>query len=100
MSVLEQPALMADGAISHSRLLRVGGVERRGLRLVSFAALALYGALRWGTLMKPAPGLRLVGLTALAVAIFAVGTGAIRLPRALLEVLARARRQPAVRWAT
>jgi transglutaminase-like putative cysteine protease len=101
MSVLEQPALMADGAISHSRLIRVGGAERRlGLRLVSFAALALYGAFRWGTLMSPAPGLRLVGLAALAVAIFAVGTGSIRLPPALRELYARARREAAVRWAT
>lgn len=44
---------------------------RRRIRVLTFAALALYGAIRWGTLMSPAPTWRLVGLWALAVALAA-----------------------------
>ncbi len=35
---------------------------RNRIRLVTFAALALYGTVRWGTLMRPAPIGRLLGL--------------------------------------
>ena len=38
------------------------------VRLVTFAALAGYGLVRWATLMRPQPGWRLLGLLALAVA--------------------------------
>ena len=44
---------------------------RRWIRLVTFAALALYGAVRWGTLMSPAPTGRLFGLAVLAVVLVA-----------------------------
>jgi transglutaminase-like putative cysteine protease len=37
------------------------------IRLVTFAALALYGVMRWGTLLNPSPTWRLLGLFALAV---------------------------------
>ncbi len=47
------------------------------MRLVAYAALALYGALRWGTLMNPEPTWRLLGLVALAAAIFALGSAAL-----------------------
>jgi protein-glutamine gamma-glutamyltransferase len=50
---------------------RAGG--RPIVRLVAFAALGLFGALRWGTLMSPAPTWRLVGLVALAVALAGIG---------------------------
>jgi transglutaminase-like putative cysteine protease len=43
------------------------------VRLITFAALALYGVLRWATLETPAPGSRLAGLLALAVALAAAG---------------------------
>jgi hypothetical protein len=43
------------------------------VRLTAFTALGLYGVLRWGTLMKPAPTWRLVGLLALAVALAGLG---------------------------
>jgi transglutaminase-like putative cysteine protease len=39
------------------------------IRLATFAALSLYGLIRWATLLHPAPTWRLVGLLALAVAI-------------------------------
>jgi transglutaminase-like putative cysteine protease len=47
--------------------------ERPLIRLVTFGALALYGSLRWSTLMRPAPVWRLVGLCAVAVAVAAAG---------------------------
>jgi len=47
-------------------------VERPLVRLVAFAALGLYGVLRWGTLMSPAPTWRLLGLLALTVALAGV----------------------------
>jgi transglutaminase-like putative cysteine protease len=40
---------------------------RAAIRLGAFAALALYGVVRWGTLLRPAPTWRLFGLFALAV---------------------------------
>ena len=43
--------------------------KRDVIRLVSFAALALYGALRWGSLLSPSPTWRLLGLFALAVVV-------------------------------
>jgi protein-glutamine gamma-glutamyltransferase len=43
--------------------------ERPRVRLVAFAALGLYGVLRWGTLMTPAPTWRLLGLLAVVVAL-------------------------------
>ena len=99
MSALDGAAaarFRSAGAISHSRLRSLTERERPALRLLAFAALALYGALRWGTLMRPAPGLRLLALTALAVAVAALGT--FTPPRALREAHARARRHAAVRW--
>ena len=58
--------------------------SRRRIRLSTFAALALYGIVRWATLISPAPGTRLLGLLALAVAVAGLvpllqryGTGAM-----------------------
>ncbi|MGP0048304.1 MAG: hypothetical protein ACLPZR_05555, partial [Solirubrobacteraceae bacterium] len=42
---------------------------RPWIRLAAFAALTLYGLERWATLLRPAPGWRLVGVLALALAI-------------------------------
>lgn len=48
--------------------------DRRPLiRVGAFAALALYGALRWGTLFNSAPTGKLVALVAVAVALAAIG---------------------------
>jgi transglutaminase-like putative cysteine protease len=47
--------------------------DRPFIRLTAFAALGLYGVVRWGTLMNPAPTWRLIGLLALAVALAGVG---------------------------
>ncbi len=57
------------------RLTRPGSVvrharaERPWVRLATFAALSLYGVLRWSTLLHPAPMGRLLGLLALALVI-------------------------------
>jgi transglutaminase-like putative cysteine protease len=48
-------------------------VQRPVFRLVAFAALALYGVLRWATLLQPAAGGRLAGLFVLTVAVAAAG---------------------------
>jgi protein-glutamine gamma-glutamyltransferase len=44
---------------------------RRLIRVTSFGALALYGVIRWGTLVSPTPTWRLVGLVVLAVVLAA-----------------------------
>ncbi len=46
---------------------------RLAIRLASFTALALYAAIRWGTLMTPTATWRLIGMLALAVALAAAG---------------------------
>jgi protein-glutamine gamma-glutamyltransferase len=43
--------------------------DRPVIRLVAFGALGLYGVVRWGTMMTPAPTWRLLGLLAVAVAL-------------------------------
>jgi transglutaminase-like putative cysteine protease len=48
-------------------------VQRPRLTLAAFAALGLYGALRWGTLLTPAPIWRLLGLLGLAVLVAGAG---------------------------
>ncbi len=55
------------------------GHDRPLIRLVSFGALGLYGVVRWGTLMNPAPTGRLVGL--LAVALLLAGLGPVLVER-------------------
>ncbi|HWE32415.1 MAG TPA: transglutaminase-like domain-containing protein [Solirubrobacteraceae bacterium] len=46
---------------------------RPGVRLATFSALALYGMLRWETLLKPAPNGRMLALLALTIAVAACG---------------------------
>ncbi|HEY4826020.1 MAG TPA: transglutaminase-like domain-containing protein [Solirubrobacteraceae bacterium] len=60
--------------------------ERPLVRLTAFAALGLYGVIRWGTLMSPAPTWRLIGLLAVTVAL--VGAAPVLLDRER-EVAAR-----------
>jgi transglutaminase-like putative cysteine protease len=49
----------------------VSEATRYGIRIVTFAALATYGAVRWATLLNPAPSWRLYGLVVLAVGLAA-----------------------------
>ena len=60
--------------------------DRPLVRLVAFAALGLYGVLRWGTLMNPAPTWRLLGLLAVAVALAGVGPVLLERERAVAAI--------------
>jgi hypothetical protein len=51
------------------------------VRLITFAALGLYGITRWGTLLHPAPTWRLLGLLALAVLLAGIGGILVRISR-------------------
>jgi protein-glutamine gamma-glutamyltransferase len=51
----------------------VRAAERPLVRLGAFGALGLYGVLRWGTLLSPAPIWRLLGLLALALMVAGPG---------------------------
>ncbi len=53
--------------------------DRYRIRLITFAALAAYGTLRWATLLHPVPGWRLVGLLGLSVLLVAAAPIARRL---------------------
>src|SRR5262249_13211214 len=77
MSVNTDIAVLVPAGGANARASRQDArpVERPGLRLAAFAALALYGTIRWSTLLTPAPGWRMVGLLALAVLIAGVGHG-------------------------
>ncbi len=57
--------------------------DRPAIRLVAFGALGLYGVLRWGTLMQPAPTWRLLGLLAVALALAGVAPVLIERERAV-----------------
>jgi transglutaminase-like putative cysteine protease len=47
--------------------------RRPSAQLAAFAALGLYGVLRWGTMLSPNPTARLVALVCIAVAVAALG---------------------------
>jgi protein-glutamine gamma-glutamyltransferase len=64
------------------------GDERPWIRLAAFSALALYGALRWVTLLKPEPGGRILGLAGLSIALAAAGPLLGRRHRAFPTILA------------
>jgi transglutaminase-like putative cysteine protease len=78
---LGEPRLGADAVVLLPADRARGGTERQPaalaerprIRLISFAALGLYGTIRWGTLLSPAPTWRLLGLWALAMALAASG---------------------------
>jgi transglutaminase-like putative cysteine protease len=61
---------------------RAIAAERPLVRLITFAALAGYGLVRWATLMRPQPGWRLLGLLALAVALAGAIPLLVRVSRA------------------
>ncbi len=74
MSSTTQVAVLAPlghEAAPSRRVAETG--DRPVIRLTAFAALGLYGVMRWGTLMNPAPTWRLLGLLALAVALAGLG---------------------------
>ncbi len=82
MSVLDRVPVPAarrppDALASRVPLAPPAGTHARpGVRLMTFAALGIYGALRWGTLTNPSPGLRLTAMVLLAVALAGLGSAA------------------------
>ncbi len=60
-----------------------GATDRPVVRLVAFAALGLYGVLRWGTLMQPVPTWRLLGLLGVAIALAAIAPVLLERERAV-----------------
>ena len=94
MSSTTQVAVLAPlGREAGSGRQSARTAERPLVRLIGFAALGLYGAMRWGTLMTPAPTWRLLGLLALAVAL--VGVAPVLLERER-EVASRAGRSEGI----
>jgi transglutaminase-like putative cysteine protease len=63
--------------------------DRPLVRLVAFAALGLFAALRWGTLMNPVPTWRLIGLLALAVALAGIAPVLVERERAVAAAQGR-----------
>lgn len=59
------------------------GGDRPLVRLTAFGALGLYGVIRWGTLMHPAPTGRLIGLLALALVLAGLGPVLLERERAV-----------------
>ena len=88
MSSTTQVAVLArlgsDAGPSHDS----AAADRPVIRLTAFAALGLYGVLRWGTLMSPVPTWRLVGLLALAVALAGIGPALLARERAVAAAAA------------
>ena len=66
--------------------------DRPLIRLLAFGALGLYGVIRWGTLMSPAPTGRLLGL--LAVALLLAGFGPVMVERERAGAAVRGAAEP------
>jgi len=73
------------------RASQAAAVERPLIRLATFGALALYGVLRWGTMLSPAPTWRLLGMLACALLLVALGT--IAPARRQVNVIATRKRE-------
>ncbi len=74
MSTGAQVAVLDARGVKQTRLRADPETAARPVvRLVTFAALGLYAALRWGTMLSPLPTARMLGLLALAVALAAAG---------------------------
>jgi protein-glutamine gamma-glutamyltransferase len=90
VSATTQVAILAslrrDGRDGRTTSRRAAGASDRPLvRLVAFAALGLYGVLRWSTLLSPPATWRLLGLLAISVAL--AGSGPLlRSDRALARL--------------
>ncbi len=88
MSTGAQVAVLDARGVKHTRLRAdPDAAARPVIRLIAFAALGLYGALRWGTMLSPMPTGRMLGLLALAIALAAAGP-ALRARSELLLIAA------------
>ncbi len=87
------PAVPGAGSpwIGRASAPSVPAFSRPVIRLIAFSGLALYGTVRWGTLLAPAPTSRLVGLVAIALLLAALGpllAGRSRVLAVIFAVLA------------
>jgi hypothetical protein len=75
MSTATDVAVLPSVGPTRGRVLRedIAPGERSRRRLCTFAALALYGTIRWFTLLTPAPAWRMLGMLAVAVALAGLG---------------------------
>jgi len=74
MSTGAQVAVLDTRGVRRTReRSEITPVERPVVRIVAFGGLALYGTLRWGSLLSPAPTWRMLGLFAVAVLIAGAG---------------------------
>jgi len=76
---VSQVAILSSGRVERAPAAVPGPRQDRRPVLVAFALLALYGVLRWATMLAAAPAGRLLGLVALALLV--VGLGASRASR-------------------
>jgi protein-glutamine gamma-glutamyltransferase len=91
VSSTTQVAVLAPlGTDAGPSRLTTRAADRPFVRLTAFAALGLYGVLRWGTLMKPAPTWRLLGLLVLAVGLAGIGPAVLERERAVAAAGGRA----------
>jgi transglutaminase-like putative cysteine protease len=90
VSSTTQVAVLAPlGTDAGPSRVQTRGADRPFIRLTAFAALGLYGVLRWGTLMKPAPTWRLLGLLVLAVGLAGIGPVLLERERAVAAAAGR-----------
>ncbi|MGZ4224618.1 MAG: transglutaminase-like domain-containing protein, partial [Solirubrobacteraceae bacterium] len=74
MSTGAQVAVLDARGVRQSRTRSdLRPVQRPVVRLLAFGGLALYGTLRWGTMLSPTPVWRLLGLVAVALLIAGPG---------------------------
>ncbi len=73
MSSGTRAAVLGRQAPPWVRPRSAGACDRPLVRLATFAALAFFGLLRWGTLLSPDPGWRLLALLGIALALAAGG---------------------------
>jgi protein-glutamine gamma-glutamyltransferase len=92
VSTTTQVAVLAPvGSDAPLRRRGAGEVtDRPAIRLVAFGALGLYGVLRWGTLMEPAPTWRLLGLLGVALVLAAVAPALLERERSVAAMRGKA----------
>ena len=88
--VAVMPPLRKDAGPRRREAARAS--DRPVIRLVAFGALGLYGVVRWGTMMHPAPTWRLLGL--LAVALVLAGLAPVLLERERTVAVLQGRAEP------
>ena len=92
MSTAAQIAVLpaAGQQPARARSQAAAPAQRPAVQIAAFGALGLYGALRWSTLLSPAPTWRLLGLLGVCLALAAGGVSLFTRSRVLAVVAAAA----------